>query len=211
MVMEKRIPLILILLVLGLGCLESPVVDKEKAGLLAGIRFLETHPGEIAKYSVRNGGDFFLVYFNITAPNGQQKDFAEYYVDKYNRDVYVSGNYASRIAMERNPNVRRILETGEGKQNLLKLDNEADRGYVWEVKLTDNKADLGVFYFDAVAEKLIQVRLRNFDVELDTFDDGSVEITQEIDAWTTEILGQSVKGLKGSGSSAEAEEQHGTG
>jgi hypothetical protein len=161
------------LLILFTGCLSTAVVDKEKAGYIAGIRFLETHPGEVAAYSVSDpGGDAFLVYFNITNQEGVQTDFAEYYVDRFTKDIYVSSNYATRLAIPQSPNLERLFKKyPEAKVhgNLIKTDDDAGRKYVWEIRVIANGVNVAVIGFDAAEEKLLGENIKDslsFDINL---------------------------------------------
>ena len=151
--------ILLILLVSATGCLNTPNIDKEKAGYIAGIRFLETHPGEVASYSVRDpGGDAYVVYFNRTAPGGAAHDFAEYYVDKYNRDVYVSPRYATVLAIDENKQLETLFKRYPSAQvegELLDPSKAGGKKYVWKIRVIANGADAAIFGFDAVEEKIV--------------------------------------------------------
>jgi hypothetical protein len=168
----KFITLIIILIFIS-GCLSTAVVDKEKAGYIAGIRFLETHPGEVASYSISDpGGDAFLVYFNMTNQEGVQTDFAEYYVDRFTKDIYVSSNYATRLAIPQSPELERLFKKyPEAKVhgNLIKTDDSASRKYVWEIRVIANGVNVAVIGFDAAEEKLLAKNIKDslsFDINL---------------------------------------------
>ncbi|RMF88884.1 MAG: hypothetical protein D6733_07580, partial [Methanobacteriota archaeon] len=106
--------------------------------------------------------DAYVVYFNITGPNGTQKDFAEYYVDKYTRDVYASNNYAVKLAIEQSPNIKRIYDRyphTEGEPLLIKSETQNGHSYIWELRLIANGVEVAVFRFDAVKEKLLSEQI----------------------------------------------------
>lgn len=141
------------------GCLDTPSVDKEKAGYLAGIKFLETHPGQTASYTVKDpGGDAFIVYFNVTSSEGVQLGFAEYYVDRFNRDIYVSSSYATVLATGQSPNLERLFNRypeAKSDGSLIKTESPEGRKYAWEIRIITNGVEIAVFRFDAVEEKLL--------------------------------------------------------
>ncbi len=151
--------ILLILLVFAAGCLNTPNIDKEKAGYIAGIHFLETHPGEVATYSVSDpGGDAYVVYFDRTAQVGAPQDFAEYYVDKYNRQVYVSPKYATILAVEQNNDLERLFKRYPSAQvegELLNPSEVSGKKYVWKIRVIANGANAAIFGFDALEEKLL--------------------------------------------------------
>jgi|GEM_PF-3138353 len=150
---------LLIFLVSAAGCLSTPNIDKEKAGYIAGIRFLETHPGEVASYSVSDSGkDTYIVYFTRTAPGGAAQDFAEYYVDKYNRDVYVSPKFATVLAIDENPQLEALFKRYPSAQiegALLDPSEVAGKKYVWKIRVLANSADVAIFGFDALDEVVV--------------------------------------------------------
>ncbi|GBE18312.1 hypothetical protein BMS3Abin16_00908 [archaeon BMS3Abin16] len=153
------IVVLLILLVSAAGCLNTPNIDKEKAGYIAGIHFLETHPGEVASYSVSDpGGDAYVVYFNRTAPGGAAHDFAEYYVDKYNRNVYVSSKYATVLAVTQNKDLEKLFKRYPSAQiegELLDPSEAGGKKYVWKIRVIANGVHAAIFGFDAVEEKIV--------------------------------------------------------
>jgi hypothetical protein len=155
--------ILLTLTLLSSGCVSTPSVDREKAGLLAGVRFLETHPGEIATYSVRDpGGDAYLVYFNITSEDGVQTGFAEYYVDRFSRDVYVSSNFATILAIDQSPRLDRLFNRyphAKYDGTLIKSKKEGQPMYVWQIRVVADGVDLGDFSFDANEEKFLRENL----------------------------------------------------
>jgi hypothetical protein len=155
--------ILLTLTLITSGCLSTPSVDSEKAGLLAGIRFLETHPGEIATYSVKDpGGDAYLVYFNITSEEGVQTGFAEYYVDRFSRDVYVSSNFATFLAIDQSLKLERLFNRyphAKYDGALLKSKKDGAPRYVWQIRVVANGVDLGDFSFDADEEKFLRENL----------------------------------------------------
>lgn len=148
------------------GCLSTPLVDKEKAGYIAGIRFLESNPGETASYTVSDpGGDAYLVSFSIA--EGEETGFAEYYVDRYTRTVYVSSRYATELAIDQSPGLARLFERyPEAKVdgNLLDPENVAGRRYVWEIRVIANGVNVAVFAFDAANEELINENIKTYRV-----------------------------------------------
>lgn len=148
------------------GCLSTPAVNKETAGYLAGIRFLETHPSKTASYTVKDrGGDAYVVYFNITSPEGIQEEFAEYYVDKFTKDVYVSSTYATLLAVKGSPDLKKLFErypNAKGEPNLIKTETPEGQKYIWEIRIIANGVDVAVFAFDALEEKLLQERIKSY-------------------------------------------------
>jgi hypothetical protein len=155
-----------------LGCLSTPVIDSEKAGYLAGIKFLETHPGATASYtSTDTGGDAFVVYFNITMPEEGESDFAEYYVDKYTRDVYASPKYSSKLAIEQSLNLKRLFErypNAEGEPLLIKTETPNGNRYVWELRLVANGVEVAIYVFDAVDERLLAEQIEMYQLSIQT-------------------------------------------
>jgi hypothetical protein len=150
------------------GCLSTPNVDKEKAGYIAGIKFLESHPTETASYTVSDpGGEAFLVSFSIVSPEGEETGFAEYYVDRYTRDVYVSTKYATLLAIDQSPGLKRLFERyPEAKVDggLLDPESVAGKRYVWEIRVIANGVDVAVFAFDAASEKLLNENIKTYQV-----------------------------------------------
>ena len=146
------------------GCLSTPQVDKEKAGYIAGIKFLESHPTETASYTVSDpGGDAFLVSFSIVSAEGVETGFAEYYVDRYTRDVYVSTKYATSLAIDQSPGLTRLFERyPEAKVdgNLIDPKIVGERRYVWEIRVIANGVNVAVFAFDAASEKLLNENIK---------------------------------------------------
>ncbi len=158
-----RISLLLFLAVFSLGCLKTPNIDEEKAGLIAGVRFLETYPGQVASYTVKDtGGDAYVVYFNVTSPEGKQIGFAEYYVDKFTKDVYASPKYAAAKAIEENSDVKTIYLRYPGAKtdpHLIIAEEPEGRRYVWEIKVIANAVDVAVIRYDATNDRLLSVGL----------------------------------------------------
>jgi hypothetical protein len=155
-----------------IGCVSAPAIDSEKAGYLAGIKFLETHPGETASYTTTDtGGDAFVVYFNITMPEEGESDFAEYYVDKYTRDVYASPKYSSKLAIEQSPNLKMLNNRyphAEGEPLLIKSETPTGRRYVWELRLVANGVEIAIYVFDAVDERLLAEQIEMYQVNIQT-------------------------------------------
>ncbi len=139
------------------GCISAPAaIDKEKAGYIAGIKFLETHPGEQATYIVTDtGGDAYSVYFNITGPTGEDKGFAEYHVDKRSRDVYVSSVFATSLAIKQSVGLTRVFERYSEAKIDGNLISDKKGSYVWNIHVIANGVDIADFKFDAVEEKII--------------------------------------------------------
>jgi len=161
----KRAPaLIAILLILSTACVTPPPVDREKAGYLAGIRFLETHPGAKASYSIKDpGGEAYLVTFNITS-GSEDEGFAEYYVDKFTRDVYVSSRYAVLLALRESDSLRQLFQrypNAKTSGELLKAGKQGERRYVWEIRVVGDGHELAVFGFDAKEEKLLAEKIKS--------------------------------------------------
>jgi hypothetical protein len=140
------------------GCLNTVVVDKEKAGYIAGIRFLEKHPGVVASYTVKDpGGDAFVVYFNITSSDEGQTDFAEYHVNKFTKEVFVSSKYATVLAVDQSPELESLFKRyprAKIEGNLIKTKTPEGMKYYWEVNIIANGVNIAKFLFDAGEERL---------------------------------------------------------
>lgn len=150
-------PILIIVFIISAGCLTPPNIDEEKAGYIAGIRFLETNPGEKASYRVSDpGGDAYRVYFNISK-EGFKNGFAEYYVDKFNRDTYVTPNYAIVLAIEENERVKSLFTRYPNAkvEGTLLTELSGDNKYIWEIRVIANGVNIAVFAFDGVEEKIL--------------------------------------------------------
>ena len=151
---------LIVIAVIISACVSAPTIDKEKAGYLAGIRFLETHPGEVASYSVKDpGGDAYVVFFNTTTSSDDVRiDFAEYFVDKYTKDVYVSSKYANALSIEKSSNINALFKrypSAKYTANLLETGEGENIKRIWEIRVIANSVDVAVFAFDADEELVL--------------------------------------------------------
>jgi hypothetical protein len=173
--LREAVIIFLAILTIGSGCLSTPVVDKEKAGYIAVIRFQETQQitgsPYLAPYTVRDpGGDAYAVYFNITSAQGEQIGFAEYYVDKYTRDIYVSPNFGTSLAIEQSDSIKRVFNRypeAKIEPNLIKTESPTGNQYIWDITVIANGVRTARFGYDAVNEKVLSesfLQLRSIDI-----------------------------------------------
>lgn len=141
-----------------LGAAEKPKVDKEKALLLARVRFLEANPGRTGVEDLREEGKTYVISYNITDAKKGEIDFAEYYVDKYTGQAFASAKYSLALAVKASPDLKAIFErypSATTSAELIESPDKKEPSYIWEMSIIANGMNIASIRFDAVNEKIV--------------------------------------------------------
>lgn len=141
-----------------IGTAEKPKIDKEKALLLARVRFLEANPGRTGVEELREEGKTYVISYNITDAKKGEIDFAEYYADKYTGQVFASARYSLALAVKASPELKAIFErypSATTSAELIESPDKKEPSYVWEMGIIANGVNVASIRFDAVNEKIV--------------------------------------------------------
>jgi len=141
-----------------LAAVEKPKVDKEKALLLARVKFLESNPGRTGVEEMREEGKVYVITYNITDARSGEIALAEYFVDKYTGAVYASTRYSLALAVKASPDLKAIFErypSATISAELIESPDKKEPSYVWEMSIIANSVNIAQIRFDAVNEKII--------------------------------------------------------
>lgn len=152
--------LILILAVFALPRLASSFkkakISETQALKAARAKFLQTHEGVTAIETMREEDSFYVVYYNITNPEENEINFAEYYIDKETGIALASAEYSLEIAKKTSKDVERLFAAYPSAKAGAELIRIPKKGiYVWEFNIIANGVNIASLRFDAVNERII--------------------------------------------------------